>query len=722
MSDEELLAAILRWLEGGPEPVDRLVARAAAEGLIDAEGNLTLEDQLLAAVDGSDSVWITADRRAVAMSSVLDTGMTLTHRFTEAELVAGQVVAAPDLSVLDWDAPDGLDVAGGGRVELRFDEPAQPGRLVGPPGWLDGYSAGDLVSFRRDGGVVSIEAVDDVGDGGAELAALRVAATRFIGNGRGEEEPPVALDAMAADPSLFRSPVRPIGELLAEIGLERRGHEWGWAHETWNTRAEAYQKRVDRILRQYELEDCCRVALERVRNSWREAGLGGSVEEPQAVVEALGHSAVARAFLDLAHSPDMVAEFAEALAASTGRRAAPAYVLLGLAHRRTIDIEAAERAFEQAVRLDPDNALACGELASLLADRGDLDRAVALARRDTLDPTRIAWLTTARDRLAAVTPAVGRNEPCPCGSGRKYKRCHAGRPASSLAERAGFIFTRLAEFAEAAEHLWTHFALSLSAADSKAPDLLREISRYRQDPFLLDIALFEGGLAEDYLDERSPLLPDDEREFLDGVVAEPRRLWTVTDVSDGGALRLRDVVGGEVVEVVDRSPDVERSSGDLLLVRVAPLGSSSVLVGVPLTIPERLRAEAFELVESDPDANALASWYGDMMRSAVDGEAEANTAPFVDTLVLLGDLDDAVAALDAAFERSDEQRSWTAAVVVDDIERSGTIRILTDEVLVVECESEAHHEQLLDTVWELLDVDEIDLEAADVTMPDVATP
>jgi hypothetical protein len=25
--------------------------------------------------------------------------------------------------------------------------------------------------------------------------------------------------------------------------------------------------------------------------------------------------------------------------------------------------------------------------------------------------------------LARTTPSVGRNEPCPCGSGRKYKQC-----------------------------------------------------------------------------------------------------------------------------------------------------------------------------------------------------------------------------------------------------------------------------------------------------------
>jgi preprotein translocase subunit SecA len=26
--------------------------------------------------------------------------------------------------------------------------------------------------------------------------------------------------------------------------------------------------------------------------------------------------------------------------------------------------------------------------------------------------------------LAAAVPKVGRNDPCPCGSGKKYKQCH----------------------------------------------------------------------------------------------------------------------------------------------------------------------------------------------------------------------------------------------------------------------------------------------------------
>ena len=34
--------------------------------------------------------------------------------------------------------------------------------------------------------------------------------------------------------------------------------------------------------------------------------------------------------------------------------------------------------------------------------------------------------------LRKDTPDVGRNDPCPCGSGKKYKNCH-GRPGMATA-------------------------------------------------------------------------------------------------------------------------------------------------------------------------------------------------------------------------------------------------------------------------------------------------
>jgi len=32
--------------------------------------------------------------------------------------------------------------------------------------------------------------------------------------------------------------------------------------------------------------------------------------------------------------------------------------------------------------------------------------------------------------LVRISEKVGRNDPCPCGSGRKFKRCHYGHPFS----------------------------------------------------------------------------------------------------------------------------------------------------------------------------------------------------------------------------------------------------------------------------------------------------
>ena len=36
---------------------------------------------------------------------------------------------------------------------------------------------------------------------------------------------------------------------------------------------------------------------------------------------------------------------------------------------------------------------------------------------------------------------VGRNEPCPCGSGKKYKKCHGGNPSTVTKEKSFTSFT-----------------------------------------------------------------------------------------------------------------------------------------------------------------------------------------------------------------------------------------------------------------------------------------
>ena len=57
------------------------------------------------------------------------------------------------------------------------------------------------------------------------------------------------------------------------------------------------------------------------------------------------------------------------------------------------------------------------------------DRASQLQRIEGLLSQRESWLQrkSAAASGARTVMKVGRNEPCPCGSGLKYKRCHGGQ-------------------------------------------------------------------------------------------------------------------------------------------------------------------------------------------------------------------------------------------------------------------------------------------------------
>ena len=48
------------------------------------------------------------------------------------------------------------------------------------------------------------------------------------------------------------------------------------------------------------------------------------------------------------------------------------------------------------------------------------------ANKEEVDATGDDYAANEKDKLVPVTvgPKIGRNDPCPCGSGKKYKHCH----------------------------------------------------------------------------------------------------------------------------------------------------------------------------------------------------------------------------------------------------------------------------------------------------------
>jgi tetratricopeptide (TPR) repeat protein len=138
--------------------------------------------------------------------------------------------------------------------------------------------------------------------------------------------------------------------------------------------------------------------------------------------------------------------FAESLEPMAPRAARPALQWLrGKAHERLGDVIAAETAYEAAESMDPQGAPALYALARFAGDRGDAARGLTLLRRAGAPPDDVLAELLARFEAEPRTD-VGRNDPCWCGSGRKYKKCHLNRETLSLDEHAGWLYQKAGLF------------------------------------------------------------------------------------------------------------------------------------------------------------------------------------------------------------------------------------------------------------------------------------
>lgn len=718
---ERLRDAVMARLEVGPRDTEDLAEQLVDSGLYtptgdrdaDVDGAWELVDEIITT---SDDTWVRDDDMVVSIAARFADGVVFTHRLTVDEIASGEVVESPDLAVLAWNAYDELRLRGGGRLRTGPAESTDPERswgptvVWGPPGWLDGFEPGDLVAFDRVDTGVDVYAVEDLGDGSAEVEAMREYATGWVGDGRGSEETPIVMEAIAHDELLFSQPVPPVGELLEAAGLERRGHEWGWADELWSTARERRDLDETYTMASYGLDGCCTRALERVRAAFEELqfreGSGGDIDLA-AVARDLGHGDVARVFVNLERRyayGSAIVEFADTIASTGGRDGANAYALAGLAHRWAGEALDAEAAFGRALDRDPGCVVAAGELAELAADRGDISRAHALAVRDDHDEARVTWLEGERDRRARLVPKAARNEPCPCRSGRKFKQCCGRGGAPSLLDRMPFVQGRLGRFATHPDHEVGVFTLAVTATSASGDVALDGVGRFRDDGFVIDVAVHEGGLALAYLAERGDLLPDDERRLVVSILDEPRRLWEITEVRPGEALVLRDTATGETVDVAERSGTEGREPGELLMVRVVHVGDGSVMAGVPILVPLRERERVLALLDANPDAAAFAQWYGSLFMLPTLTNREGHEMVLCRTVLDTDEEPGAVAlAFDALFTRDGEETVWHESVDVGgETVIGGTIR-LDGRSLVVESNSEERQDRLVSMFEEILD-------------------
>jgi len=192
-----------------------------------------------------------------------------------------------------------------------------------------------------------------------------------------------------------------------------------------------------------------------------------------------------------------------------------------------------------------------------------------------------------RDVAAAASappPArrkVGRNEPCPCGSGRKYKKCHlpteeAAREVeasrASMHDLDGELVRKLGEFAMrrfGAE--WLRFAEDfVDAGEALQLAIPWSVFHYR----------VQGAtVASWFLRERGPRLSAAERDWLAAQSAAWLSVWEVIEVEPGASVTLRDLLTEEVRRIREVSGSRTLVVRDAVLARVVDGPSEPLLCG-----------------------------------------------------------------------------------------------------------------------------------------------
>jgi hypothetical protein len=646
--DDEIRVTADRVLtESGPLALDELVRRLESEGVLsaliedgyDGEALPDLVDDILAQTDG----FLHGDDLVGSAETLLE-GLTLTHRVSQRELDAGMLDHVPDLGIIDWNRPDGVVLAGGGVAVVDYppmdSTEATPvdanGSMIGPQGWLDGFADGDLVALRRLDGVVSIERSDEL-DAASDavppvVAALAAAFDRQTGGDDtiGAEPEWMLQEVLLRDPSLFRTPLPPLSDLLAAIGIERRGGWVGRAGAEWSPPGVRRREAEEAALfERYEFDACCTAAFQEVRSGWSTFVRG----EPDAEIDApglaraLAHDAVAAAFVEdlldrFPDGADRLERYAAALVeGAVGTVAGAAHYLQAMnaeAQGRAID---AEVHLEVALRADPTSSLAQIELARYVSDRGDAPRALRLLSDAGVpaDDPEVLFLRSLRPDPAQV----GRNDPCPCGSGRKFKQCHLLDTSLPIERRAVWLLHKVSTFLTrppAEAKLVDLVATALEAfqavnTDSLDDDAYMEVFlAFLDDEFLWSVAMVEGGGLVEFLDRRAELLPDDEVATAAPWCGESRRLWEVFDLERGATLSLRDTATGDEVVIVERLGSQRATIGQHFLSVVGAVGAEHQSLGSLVEIPPPLRDSARSLLARGPSAREVAHWYGAAFR------------------------------------------------------------------------------------------------------------
>ncbi len=178
---------------------------------------------------------------------------------------------------------------------------------------------------------------------------------------------------------------------------------------------------------------------------------------------------------------------------------------------------------------------------------------------------------------------VGRNDPCPCGSGKKYKKCHlnAGPPAGGGAplrhETPHEMDFRLARaIAQFAMRRFGDAWLGRMGDDFEDDEAVLQLFL----PWVAWTACVDGKrVAQHYFEANGERLSEEERAWFDAQGRAWLSIWEVTRI-EPGTIDVRDLLTGQKRSVREVEGSRTLVPRDTILVRMIDLRGASLFGGM----------------------------------------------------------------------------------------------------------------------------------------------
>jgi hypothetical protein len=226
---------------------------------------------------------------------------------------------------------------------------------------------------------------------------------------------------------------------------------------------------------------------------------------------------------------------------------------------------------------------------------------------------------------ATLVTKTGRNDPCPCGSGKKYKHCCLRKETAGKSEAMGrdrawdtmmnklLDFSREARFRkdlEAAFDLFWNRSYTIEQVSELAPaQIMNFLDWYAHDYRTADDGL---RIVEIFLDEKRSALSEQERDVLRADSEALLSAFEVTSVEEGQAIGLRDVFQ-DLEAQLRYTPSLQGiKAGQLLLARLAVSNGyrrfSWISALIPPEVAEDFKAHIKEMFKLYQEEHFKASW------------------------------------------------------------------------------------------------------------------